>query len=313
MSETAASTEHRPLDDMMLAMDVVDTLRHSEKLVAQELDGEARDQRLLERLREIYAAQGLDVPDRVLKEGVDALREQRFVYAPPAPSFQRSLARLYVSRETWGKPALICLAGALVLWVGYYAFVDRPREARIAQEAIEIAEILPKDLEKWRGLVVEAAAVEEAKSRAEAIFAKGMAAAKSEDAVAARAARDELQALHDQLMLTYELRVVSRQGEQSGVWRVPDANPNARNYYLIVEAIGAKGKALSLPVTNEENGQTKVVDMWGLRVGEAIFDAVRDDKADDGIIQNNRLGIKRAGYLEPEYAVSLPGGKIFEW
>ncbi len=44
MSETATITGKQPLDEVMLAMDVVDTLRHHEKLVARELDSDTRDE-----------------------------------------------------------------------------------------------------------------------------------------------------------------------------------------------------------------------------------------------------------------------------
>src|SRR5215470_15673533 len=98
-----ASTPAAPLDELMLAMDVVDTLRHRELMLDREVEAEDRDQRLLVRLREIYSAQGIEVTDEVLAQGVAALREERFVYTAPMPSFGRSLATLYVSRGRWGK------------------------------------------------------------------------------------------------------------------------------------------------------------------------------------------------------------------
>ena len=72
MAETAVK-EAPPLNDLMLAMDVVDTLRHGETLVERELSAEDRRKRMIERLREIYRQQGITVPDRVLAEGVAAL------------------------------------------------------------------------------------------------------------------------------------------------------------------------------------------------------------------------------------------------
>ena len=104
MNEVVVQTkEPAPLDELMLAMDVVDTLRHQELVLARELEADDRDERLLERLREIYTAQGIEVTDEVLAQGVAALREERFVYPGPAPSFGRSLATLYVTRGRWGK------------------------------------------------------------------------------------------------------------------------------------------------------------------------------------------------------------------
>ena len=67
-----------PLDEVMLAMDVVDTLRHRQDLVARELGGKNRQKRMIEKLRTIYKDQGIEVPERILKEGVAALEENRF-------------------------------------------------------------------------------------------------------------------------------------------------------------------------------------------------------------------------------------------
>ena len=97
----AADGRPRPpatLDDLMLAMDVVDTLRHRERLVERELDEDVRDEQLIERLRELYKSQGIEVPDRIIEEGVKALKESRFVYTPPPPSFARTLATFWVQR-----------------------------------------------------------------------------------------------------------------------------------------------------------------------------------------------------------------------
>ena len=52
-----------PLDDVMLAMDVVDTLRHEETLVTRELGAADREAQLIERLRKIYHDQGIEVPE----------------------------------------------------------------------------------------------------------------------------------------------------------------------------------------------------------------------------------------------------------
>ncbi|OYW82927.1 MAG: hypothetical protein B7Z22_13340, partial [Hyphomonas sp. 32-62-5] len=101
MTAAAVPDEPRKLDDVMLAMDVVDTLRHRTRIVDMELNEEAREEQLIARLKEIYGAQGIEVPDRILKDGVKALAEQRFVYKPPADTFSVKLAKMYVSRKKW--------------------------------------------------------------------------------------------------------------------------------------------------------------------------------------------------------------------
>ena len=99
----AASDERPPLDDIMLAMDVVDTLRRRERLVRKELDEAGREEDLKRRLRGIYSQQGIEVPDHVLEQGVAALKEDRFTYKPPNKGLRYRLAKLYVTRGRWGK------------------------------------------------------------------------------------------------------------------------------------------------------------------------------------------------------------------
>jgi hypothetical protein len=290
-----------PLDDVMLAMDVVDTLRRKERLVQRELDSGAREQALKARLRKIYAAQGIEVSDGVLDEGVRALEQDRFVYKPPPKSLGTALARVYVSRGTWGKwmlGGIAVVAAALVAW---QLLVVAPHAA------------LPERLEAMHAEVTELAEEPAADQRADRLLAAGEQALRDGDSAAAAAALDELEALRAQVEADYSIRIVSRPGERSGIWRVPDANPNARNYYLIVEAIGPRGEVLQVPITNEETGETEMVDIWALRVDKATFDAVAADKRDDGIIQTDLMGRKPAGRLTPEYRLSTTGAAITNW
>ncbi|MFN9355683.1 MAG: DUF6384 family protein, partial [Alphaproteobacteria bacterium] len=92
MPEAMGATKPQTLDELMLAMDVVDTIRHRELVVARELAQGDRDAALKARLREIYRGQGLEVSDAAIDQGIKALRESRFAYTPPAPGLGRSLA-----------------------------------------------------------------------------------------------------------------------------------------------------------------------------------------------------------------------------
>jgi hypothetical protein len=94
---------------------------------------------------------------------------------------------------------------------------------------------------------------------------------------------------------------------------VPDLNPEARNYYLIVQPMAPDGRVLTLPIRNEEDGKVYQVSKWGLRVDEPTFRKVEADKKDDGIIQNDLFGVKREGYLESEYLMPTTGGAITSW
>ena len=119
--------------------------------------------------------------------------------------------------------------------------------------------------------------------------------------------------LYDQLVQEYQLRIVSREGVRSGIWRVPQNNPNARNYYVIVEAVTTDGKRLAVSVTSEEDGKSHTVKQWGLRVKASDFEQIKRDKLDDGIINNNVFGLKKRGYLQPRYLIPTTGGAITQW
>jgi hypothetical protein len=302
-----------PLDDVMLAMDVVDSLRHADKLVEQELSSEERDRQLKERLRKLYAAQGIDVPEHILDEGVAALREDRFVYRPLAGGLRRSLALVWVTRERWLR-ALAIAAGILAAIVGgWYVGVKLPAERQLAQQTRELTETLPRQLQAERDRVLAVSKVEEAKQQARALAADGEAALKAGDAAAARQKLAQLTALREKLEQSYVLRIVSKPGQQSGAWRVPRLNPKGRNYYIIVEAIDSQGRPVAVDITSEEDNKTARVSTFGIRVDQHTFDQIRADKEDDGIIQNNRFGEKQAGWLEPRYNFPTPGGTILQW
>ena len=312
MSDVTAKSA-APLDEVMLAMDVVDTLRHRQDLATRELAGVSREQQLIDKLRDIYHQQGIEVPDHILKEGVAALAESRFVYDPPKPGFGTSLARLYVGRKRWGKPVGAALVALLVLSVGYFGLWQPYQRGQAEAARIELSEGVPSQLDALYQTIFEETKVQRAVVQAEALRTRGKTYAAEGNGVAAQKTVTDLTALRDQLRQDYTLRVVNRQDVQSGFWTIPEVNTAATNYYIVVEALDPDGEALSLPILNEENGQTEVVNIRGVRVPELVYDAVSADKRDDGIIQANEIGRKTNGFLDVEYSVPVLGGAVTRW
>jgi hypothetical protein len=424
-------TKPNPLDEVMLAMDVVDTLRHRQNLVERELNVEERDRQLTARLREIYAAQGIEVPDRVLQEGIAALKEDRFKYTPPPQTLSVKLARIYVNRDRWVKPLAAGMFGVAMALVLYALLIRWPAQRELAalpqkldaehdaiveiapsseasqqaeqllvdaQQALdrgdkraaeaklnelrslrrdlERAHELREDLDAERETIVGMPQISEASAKAERLSIEGQQAlengdnAVAEETLAAlKSLRSELERAHQlrkelvaeskaivdmsripeasdkaeqleiegqqalkngnnsvaeeklaalkslggDLAREYELRIVSRPRERSGVERTPDINPNAKNYYIIVEAVDPDGRVLTLPITGEEDRKTVPVKAWGLRVEKEVYDTIAADKKDDGIIQDNVFGVKGRGYLKPEYRMPTSGSALTTW
>lgn len=302
-----------PLDEVMLAMDVVDTLRHRQDLAVRELGTDAKEKQLIDKLRDIYHQQGIEVPDHILKEGVAALQESRFVYDPPKPGMGTTLARLYVGRGKWGKPVLAVAAALLAIGIGYFG-IWGPYQANQAEQArIELEQGLPAQMDALYDTIFEETKVQQAVVQAESLRTRGQTFAAEGNRTAAERAVADLTALRDQLRQEYTLQIVNRPDTQSGFWTFPEINTAATNYYIVVEAVDPDGGKLSLPIRNEENGQIEVVDTWGVRVPETVYRAVAADKQDDGIIQSNEVGRKSDGFLDVEYSVPVLGGAVTRW
>ncbi len=314
MSSTAlGDTKPQALDDVMLAMDIVDTLRHRDLVLAKELGGGERKEAMIRRLKEIYYAQGIEVPDQILEDGVRALEEQRFTYDPPKDSFSIKLARAYINRGRWGPPLAFIAGAALFLTAAYEYGFDRPREAKAERERIELSVTLPKEIASARDAALSLTGDNAARARIETSYQDGIAAAKAGDQKAARAAVGEMKFLTGVLENDLTVRVVSRPDEYSGVFRIPEAAPDGRNYYLIVEAVDARGRAHTLEIASEEDQKTARAEKWGVRVAEETFNAIAADKADDQIIQHADIGRKPRGALQPSYDIATVGGAILEW
>jgi hypothetical protein len=309
----AAESVQPPLDDVMLSMDVVDTLRQDARIVERELNDETRRAQLIERLREIYRGQGIEVPDHILEEGVKALEESRFVYDPPKTSFQVQLARLYVTRWDWGKWAGGIIGAFLLLWMGWQLLYAWPQARQERQARIELSETLPNRLNSLYASVDAETDAAPVLQQAARLRDAGLAAANDGQGQTARGAVADLSTMLDELKLAYEVRIVSRPGEMSGIWRIPRVNLDSRNYYLIVEALNNAGESIEHEITNEESGQRETVRKWAVRVSKAVFDAVQADKLDDGIIQNAVIGEKRRGEADVAWRVDIQGGALTQW
>lgn len=403
------------LDKVMLAMDVVDTLRHQQDLVEHALGQEERDAELIARIRKIYADQGIEVSDAVIAEGVQALKKDRFTYQPPERGFARRLAHLYVDRGKWLRRTAIVAGLGLAGWLAFAVpdWIDasqragavrsevadlrsrlaqaqerlasaqraqaavtapangagqrlladaRAEAARAAQalaqaqaavprldgiasladasaieqvlvpvrtpladaeQALQQAESRLSDLSSLGGLETALARAlaalaggnlsAAAQADVQVIHAQARQALAAGDVPLARGRIDRLNALAETVNQAYELRILSRPNEQSGVWRHPADNRNARNYYIIVEAIGPDGRPVELPVTSEEDQVQRRVSRFGIRVPQAVYDAVRADKLDNGLIDNPVFAVKRRGDLEPVYRHNVAGGYITSW
>ncbi|UES58548.1 hypothetical protein GFK91_24715 [Roseibium aggregatum] len=307
-----ASKSDAPLDDLMMAMDVVDTLRHEEGQVARELKTDERDAAMVERLRQIYASQGIDVPDHILKAGVEDLKRDRFVYSPPSAGFQRTLAMIYISRSTWSKWLAAVVAVVIVCIAAWYFIVKLPAQ-RAEADLLARLQALPATYTELVGRIDSLTENTEIEADAARLATDGNLALSDGNNEVAFKAEDDLRDLAGRLQEVFEVRIISREGVPTGVSRIPESNPDTENYYIVVEAVDADGKILERRIVSEESSEAELVDKWGQRVSETIYNAVRRDKMEDGIVQKGVLGQKRRGELDIKWRSGVQDGAITKW
>jgi hypothetical protein len=300
------------LDDVMLAMDVVDTLRHRERLVERELNEEVREEQLIERLRALYRGQGIEVSDSVIARGVEALKESRFVYTPPQPGFRRALATLWVKRTTYGKWGGATLA-ALAVAIGLYQYaVVWPHQQAAEAARVELTQTLPRELAAAHQVISAESQLPVVRQRADALLTQGRTALERGNAAEAGAAVKELDQLAASVRQEYMLRIAGRPEDQTGFFR-EHPRYQGRAYFLVVDAIDPRGDPVKVPVRNDETNQTETVSRFAVRVPAQTFEAVRNDKSRNGIVQNSRLAEKRRGVLEPEFRMPVLEGRLTRW
>ncbi|QFT31317.1 DUF6384 family protein [Roseibium porphyridii] len=307
-----AGKSEAPLDDLMMAMDVVDTLRHEEGQVARELKADERDTAMIDRLRKVYAAQGIEVPDHILKKGVEDLKRDRFVYSPPAAGFSRTLAMIYISRSTWSKWMVGVFAVLVVAIAAWYFLVKLP-EQRAEADLLARIDALPQTYSELVGRVDALTENADIEAEAARLAEDGRLALSDGKNDAAFKAESDLRQLAANLQEVFEVRIISRQGVPTGITRIPETNPETENYYIVVEAIDPDGNIINRSIVSEENSEAVSVDKWGQRVSQNIYDAVRQDKLEDGIVQNGKLGEKRRGELNIKWRSGVQDGAITQW
>jgi hypothetical protein len=313
MSQTPAPQEFEKLDDVMLAMDVVDTLRHEHNMLARDLNADDRRAALIERLRGIYDAQGIEVPDAILLDGVMALEEERFRFSPAAPGFGTRLAKLYINRKKWLPLAYALLVIIFGAWAVNYMVFTRPAHLETRRTASLLDEALPQRLEGFETRALGTNPDAAVKSRLKSLTEDIDTALRAKDISLAETRLKTLSDLTKTLEQSYELRVVNKEREPSGVFLTPKDGGDIRNYYLIVEPVDNAGEVIRVQIEDEEYKKSAWVSKFGVRVPANIFNAVAADKSDDLIIQNDILGRKDVGALDANFNFDRPGGYITDW
>lgn len=111
----------------------------------------------------------------------------------------------------------------------------------------------------------------------------------------------------------FEVKIVARKNVPTGITRVPDNLANVENFYLIVEALNSDGQAVQTEILSDETGNSEIVHMWGQRVSEELYRRVKEDKINDGRVENSTLGTKHRGDMDISWRNGVLTGAVTNW
>ena len=176
---------------------------------------------------------------------------------------------------------------------------------------------LTSKIEALYGSVIAIAVEQEALQRGEALYKEAKQYTESADVPRLSQSASQLSDLANVLDQEYILRIINRPGVKSGQDRyyTDKDGKRASGHYLIVEAVDTRGNVITMNIRNEEDGRTEKVTMWGERVPESIYERVKEDKLDNGLINDDIVGKKKRGYLNEEMIMSgvTKLGQITGW
>ncbi|HEX7635380.1 MAG TPA: DUF6384 family protein [Noviherbaspirillum sp.] len=305
------------LRDQMGAMALIDEMRHKQMIVQEHLDLPKRREEVARRIREYYRSQNIEVSDELVEQGVRSYFEKRLTYeASPAGALSGLLARIYIARASWKKPAIIGVA-ALTLLAGGSYIAQQVRETAATQAAARdaaffenIATQIRETDERFKSMNLAPAEQEQVA----ALVAAANAAVRERDTARAKESLAGLKSTLAYAETPLTFNVVDRAGAKSGVERNYSAS-GGKSWYLIAEAVDPSGKVVPVPVTSVESGAKKQATLFGVRVSKDVYESVKEDKMEDGHVDNRMLGKKPANSLTPQFtrAFSAQPDMILEW
>ena len=326
---SAAAAINASMNDMLRMMDVASALRRERETAEAQLDLATAKQQLRKRLMATAEAAGEDVKIEEIDAAIDEYFKRQHRYEDPPASWGRFWASVWVMRNKLLVALLLVLLLAAIV-IGAIVMVNRgggePEGGSGDDGAARAARSAPTrdgrayaDFETLVAAGLKMAADEDARSRIAAIATDGETAFAANNGVALRTSRRKLDELLERLRAEYEVRIVSRPGQLSGIDR--KFNGRVSGLYLIVEAITPAGKRLTLPIANgEKSGQIFRVKQWGEQVEQRIWDRIVADKKADGVVDENVFARKARGFYRETVVLEdgrggivKRGRQITEW
>lgn len=199
--------------------------------------------------------------------------------------------------------------------------VEYENQLRAIKTDVQDYFTVPKDIERIHSSVRTKAKDPEAIQQSDQLYIETQSYIKTADVNNLREISKKIKNLENVLDEQYTIQIVNKSGVKSGIDRyyTDQSGKKVSGFYLIVEATDQNGNMVPRQIKNEEDGRTNNVTLWGERVPEYVYESVKNDKMDNGRIENSIFGAKQKGYLKDEVTLKVNNtlitrvGQITQW
>lgn len=305
--------QHASVKSALRIMDVASELRRQRARAAGQLNIDQAKAEIRERIRATAELTGEPLSDGEIEAAIEHYFSGLYRFKKPARNLSYYLARLYVARRSVFCRVVLPVLLAAAVFAGWRLWQELKEAKRLALIEQQL-EKLPERGNRLYQSALQLARSDAAREAAASQLARLKAAGAAGDLEQLRSAVAGIEALIGRLRQEYEVRVASGPSQKSGIDRYYTDKRGQRvsGYYLIVYARDRSGEQVPVSILNSENNLQEKVLYWGERVPKEVYERVRQDKLDNGVIDEPRFGRKRQGELEMEVMIKDAAGKPLE-
>lgn len=216
---------------------------------------------------------------------------------------EREVGRLRAEREAREEASAMRAAAEAKAAEQRAAAEANAAAERAAAERAQAARTLA---DAWRNAQRDHAAIQalaqeaEARTQADGLRREAEAAHGLTDPKGTQAAATKLEALLATLEEEFELRVVQSPKSAVDAYYTDAKGTRVSGYYLLVEAVTADGTVLPRSIRDAEDGRVRTVRKWGEQVPASVYERIKADKLEDGVVDEHVFARKRRGFLRDD-------------
>ncbi len=290
-------TKQSDLKSILRIMDVASELRRQRELAEGELNLETEKGKIREKIRQTAELTGEDLTEEEINVAIKNFYDGLYRYKEPNKGISYYLAKLYISRGKIFKFLLlpIMLLSAVFFGGDKFKEFQNTRKQTYLSEQIQT---LPTEAEKVsnaiKSVTSDSISIEETNRELNKIKTAKLLPSKIKAVNEIEASIQNLKQILANLQVEYDVLISTK---KTGVDRYYSDEQGRRvsGYYIVVNAKDKSGNPIAINILNKETDKQRRVNTWAERVSKDIYDKVRRDKIDNGIIDERLFAKKERG------------------